>query len=80
MVHKVASTAKSHLDEARALSKDVAPPACRLLLPAVACGNYLEALEKADFNPYDPKLLRAITGTPLWHVLQVKWHLWMGTY
>lgn len=41
----------------------------------------LKALEKANFNPFDASLAKGGFGvSPLWHALQVKWHLMAKTY
>ncbi|GFR40690.1 hypothetical protein Agub_g1281 [Astrephomene gubernaculifera] len=84
VVHKVASLAKGHLDEARRLAPRLPPGAAGLMLPAVATGRYLEALEAANFDPYDARLLRehggGSGGAPLPYVLAVKWHQMRGTY
>ncbi|EFJ41732.1 hypothetical protein VOLCADRAFT_77474, partial [Volvox carteri f. nagariensis] len=56
VVHKVASLAKGHLDEARRLAPRLPPGAAGVMLPAVAVGRYLEGLEAVNFNPYETKL------------------------
>ncbi|GLC50968.1 hypothetical protein PLESTB_000451900 [Pleodorina starrii] len=85
VVHKVASLAKGHLDEARRLAPRLPRGAASVMLPAVAVGRYLEALEAANFDPYDAKLIREHGGSgegsaPLSYVLAVKWHQLRGTY
>lgn len=40
---------------------------------------WLQALERANFDPFDPSLSKGGIS-PLWHVLQVKWHLVANTY
>ncbi|KAK9908552.1 hypothetical protein WJX75_009598 [Coccomyxa subellipsoidea] len=79
VVFKVATQAKGHLDEARALSKQLPAEAKPLMLPAVAVDLYLKALEKNEFNAFAPQLQ---TGgfTPLWHQLLVKYNLLLGNY
>lgn len=83
VVHKVASLAKGHLDEARKLAPRLPPSAAGVMLPAVAVGRYLEALEARNFDPYDARLIRDHGGAgsaPLSYVFAVKWHQWRGTY
>lgn len=79
VTHKVASVAKAHLDEASALKPSVPEAARPLLLPSVACLSYLQALEKCEFDPYHPSLAKGGVS-PLWHVLQIKWHLLYKSY
>ena len=75
----VASAAKQHLEEARRLRGDVAPAARPLFLPAVAAGMYLDALEAAQFNLFDQRLLRG--GVPhLTYQLRLKWAALRGRY
>lgn len=76
---KVASVAKGHLDEARALAGKVPPEARPLLLPAVACEHYLRALERSNFDLFEPRLLRG-GASPLWHALSIKYHLLRRSY
>ncbi|GIL51418.1 hypothetical protein Vafri_7413 [Volvox africanus] len=85
VVHKVASLAKGHLDEARRLASRLPTGAAGVMLPAVAVGRYLQALEAVNFNPYDPKLIREQGGSgagsaPISYILAVKWHHLRGTY
>jgi NADH dehydrogenase [ubiquinone] 1 alpha subcomplex assembly factor 6 len=70
---------QGHLDEARELQPKVPAAARPLLLPAVAAGLYLDALQRADFDPFAPALRRG-GFSPLWHQLVVKWRLLRGTY
>ena len=78
---KVASTAKAHLDEARSLQGKLPSIARHLMLPSLAVEGYLKALEAKNFDPFHPDLVRkGGTGSPLWHVLRVKWHLWNKSY
>ncbi|KXZ44272.1 hypothetical protein GPECTOR_70g503 [Gonium pectorale] len=84
VVHKVASLAKGHLDEARRLAPRLPAGAAALMLPAVAVDRYLRDLEAANFDPWDERLQREHGGTsggaPLPYVLSVKWHQLRGTY
>jgi len=70
---------QGHLDEARELQPKVPAAARPLLLPAVATGLYLDALQRVDFDPFAPALRRG-GFSPLWHQLVVKWRLLRGTY
>eukprot|EP00798_Chlamydomonas_sp_ICE-L_P014327 gene14327-20313_t len=79
VVLAVASTAKANLEEARALQPKMPKQACGLMLPALSCQKYLQALEKSNFDPFDPSLLDLKRGA-MWHVLQVKWHLINNTF
>ncbi len=72
-------TLQGHLDEARELQPKVPAAARPLLLPAVATGLYLDALQRVDFDPFAPALRRG-GFSPLWHQLVVKWRLLRGTY
>ncbi|KAK9845392.1 hypothetical protein WJX81_005412 [Elliptochloris bilobata] len=78
-VYGVACVAKGHLDEARELRPKVPMEARPLLLPAAACGLYLDALQRAGFDPFAPALQRG-GFSPLWHQLVVKWRLLRGDY
>ena len=70
---------QGHLDEARELRPKVPAQARPLLLPAVACGLYLDALQRFGFDPFAPALQRG-GFSPLWHQLAVKWRLLRGAY
>lgn len=86
VVHAVASLAKGHLDEARRLAPRLPKGAAGVMLPAVGAGRYLDALERANFDPWAPGLAEAAgsggagKGAPLGYVLAVKYHQLMGTY
>eukprot|EP00658_Telonema_sp_P-2_P078016 TRINITY_DN7211_c0_g1_i1.p1 TRINITY_DN7211_c0_g1~~TRINITY_DN7211_c0_g1_i1.p1 ORF type:complete len:279 (-),score=65.19 TRINITY_DN7211_c0_g1_i1:413-1249(-) len=57
-VFELATWSKQHLDHARELTvPNAAMPA---LLPAAICEQYLKALEKANFNVFDPRLQQPI--------------------
>ena len=49
---------QGHLQEARKLQPKLSQPARLMMLPGVAAGMYLAALEKARFDPY----ARALAG------------------
>lgn len=74
VVHRMASAAKGHLDthaDLHGRPEAVPREARRLFLSAVACGLYLDALEKCNFNLLDQRLARG-GYSPLWYVLQLK--------
>lgn len=51
----------------------------QVLLQAVLAGQYLQALEKAGFNPFDPHLSDG-GSSPLQRVLALKWNMLWRTY
>ncbi|KAB0797213.1 hypothetical protein PPYR_08207 [Photinus pyralis] len=53
---EVASRAHQHLVKARGILKNVPEEGRRALLPAVAVHNYLDKLQKLDYNVFDPHL------------------------
>jgi NADH dehydrogenase [ubiquinone] 1 alpha subcomplex assembly factor 6 len=71
---------QGHLEEARRLCGDIPAAARPLMLPAVAAGLYLKALERHNFNAFAPELGRSGAFSPLWHQLLVKWNLMRSTY
>ena len=83
VVLKVASVAKAHLDESRALKLKLPPLllSSGMMLGSVSCEACLKALETANFDPFDPRLM-AINERPpdLMHVLRIKWHLMAKSY
>jgi NADH dehydrogenase [ubiquinone] 1 alpha subcomplex assembly factor 6 len=80
VVLAVASAAKAHLDEGRARAGDVPAAGRALMLPAVAAGMYLSALQRCDFDPFDARLQRGGGFSPLAYQLRLKWHLLRGTF
>ena len=70
---------QGHLDDARAMASDVPREARPLLLSSVGTGMYLDALERAEFDPFVPKLTKG-GFSPLWHQLVVKTRLLRRTY
>ena len=83
VVLKVASVAKAHLDESRSLKPKLPPVllSSGLMLPSVACEAYLRALETANFDPFDARLLSTNERPPgLMHVLRIKWMLMSKSY
>lgn len=70
---------QAHLDEGRDLQQKIPKEAKPLLLPAVACGLYLDALQNSSFDVSAQTMLTA-AYTPFWHQLQVKRHYLLGTY
>ena len=75
----ISAVLQGHLEEARELRPKVPAEARPLLLPAVAAGLYLDALQRAGFDPFAPALQRG-GFSPLWHQLAVKWRLLRGEY
>ncbi|RLN59990.1 hypothetical protein BBJ28_00001364 [Nothophytophthora sp. Chile5] len=56
VVFEVACRAMEHLHEARALRKDVPSESRSAFLPLVSSAMYLQKLEAANFNVFDPQL------------------------
>jgi len=80
-VHEVASVAKGHLDSARDMSGRLdksGKATAAVLLPAVATGAYLEALEAADFDVFDPELVRG--QAPLVTQARIAWAAFNGKW
>ena len=77
---QVASVAKGHLDEARALGAKVPAAGRAAFLPAVACDQYLAALEAKDFVVFDGGLATGGGVPPLMHALKLKYHMLRGSY
>ncbi|MEW5309667.1 MAG: hypothetical protein WDW38_001537 [Sanguina aurantia] len=76
---KVASIAKEHLEEGRSMGSKLPRLAKQVLLPAVAAHHYLTALEKANFNLFEPSLLQG-GASPLRHLMTIKYHMMFGTF
>ena len=70
---------QGHLDEARKLRNKIPKEACQLMLGAVSCGLYLQALEKRNFQIFTPQL-QSGGYSPLWHLLSVKYNLLRQSY
>lgn len=70
---------QAHLDEARGFQQKIAKEAKPLMLPAVACGLYLDALQQSSFDVFAQPMLKP-AYSPLWHQLQVKRHYLLGSY
>ena len=79
VVFSIASAAKGHLDVARGHVNDVPAAARPLLLPALSAGLYLSALEKAEFNVFDAKLIRG-GFSPLRYTLELKYKMLRGQF
>ena len=72
-----ASDAFERHPDVRSYREDAATAAA-VLLPAVGTGAYLDALEKRDFDVFDPGLIR---GTmPLVTQARIGWNAYRGTY
>lgn len=70
---------QGHLDEARRLQPKLPPTAKAVMLGAVACGLYLDALEKQGFHIFSPALQQGGYGS-LRHLLSTKYHSIRGTF
>ncbi len=69
------------LCQARALNKQMPKAAAAVMLPSLGCEQYLHALEAANFDPFLPSLQPPPReGSPLMHVMRVKYHLWARTF
>lgn len=71
---------QGHLDQARAMSLQLPAHARPLMMPAVAAGLYLEALERLDFDVFAPQLQRDGGFSLLWYQLLIKYNLLRNTY
>lgn len=80
VVEKVASAAKGHLDEARALQGQIPWEARPLMLPAVACGAYLDRLQSQGYNALAPSLAKGSAFAPVWHQLKVRYRFMRGSF
>lgn len=67
------------MEEARKLQRQLPREARELMLGSVACGLYLDALEKNNFQVFSPELQKG-GYTPLWHLLCLKYHSITSTY
>ncbi|KAK3744479.1 hypothetical protein QZH41_012892 [Actinostola sp. cb2023] len=56
VIYDLASMASTHMSTARSIQSKVPKTAFRALLPSVSCQIYLNKIQKADFNLFDPKL------------------------
>ncbi|KAL6979702.1 hypothetical protein U1Q18_021358 [Sarracenia purpurea var. burkii] len=80
-VFEMASVANAHIQKARELTGTVPKEARAVLLPAVPAQVILDSLSRAQFDVFDPKLMRGILGIPpLWYQMKLKWHSWRGRY
>ena len=70
---------QGHLEESRALQYRIPTEARQLLLPAVACDMYLNALEKHHFDVLAPALHQGAVS-PLAYLFRVKYHQLRRTY
>lgn len=79
VTQEVAAAAQQHLETARRLAGDVAPGVRPLFAPAVAAAMYLRALEAAQFNLFDQRMLRGAVAQ-LELQLRLKWALLRNKY
>lgn len=70
---------QGHLDEARKLQKKLPAEVRQLMLGAVGCELYLNALEKQNFQILSPQLQNG-GYSALWHLLRVKYCLLRQTF
>jgi NADH dehydrogenase [ubiquinone] 1 alpha subcomplex assembly factor 6 len=75
----LASSARAHLTEARALAPRLPRGAAAVLLPGALAGQFLGALERAGFDVFAPGL-PAGGVSHLRRAVLVKWHSLRGTY
>jgi hypothetical protein len=61
------------------MAADVPREARPLLLSSVGTGLYLDALERAGFDPFGPNLAKG-GFSPLWHQLVVKGRLLRSSF
>lgn len=71
---------QGHLDEARKACAAIPRHARPLMLSSVGVGEYLHALEAHDFDVFSPALQAVATRPTLKYQLQLKWHMYRGTY
>lgn len=71
---------QGHLTQARAMSLQLPAHARPLMMPAVAAGLYLEALERLDFDVFAPQLQRDGGFSSLWYQLLTKYSLLRNAY
>lgn len=76
----IAGAAKAHLDEARALCAAMPAEARPLMLGAIPCRLFLDALQAADFDVFDPALHKRGGVSPLKLQLEIQWASMRGTY
>ncbi len=79
LLNPVAVRLQGHLDDAREMIGSVAADGRRVMLPSVAAGLYLAALERHDFDLFSAALQPG-GFSPLRYQLQIKWHLFRNTY
>lgn len=73
-------THQAHLDEARSRRDTVPLNARPLLLSSVGAADYLQALEAHDFDVFSPALQTRAARPTLQYQLNLKWHLFRGSY
>ncbi|KXJ26920.1 NADH dehydrogenase (ubiquinone) complex I, assembly factor 6 [Exaiptasia diaphana] len=71
VVYELASTANTHMSTARSFQSKVPKAAIKTLLPGVSCQNYLDKVQKADFNMFDNSLRERNNLLPLQLLKQV---------
>ncbi|KJE92383.1 phytoene synthase [Capsaspora owczarzaki ATCC 30864] len=56
VAYELASSAHVHLQTAQAMAADLPAGTAKVLLPAVPCAEFLERIQQADFNLFEPSL------------------------
>ena len=76
VVGRVAAGAAGHLGAARALRRQLPAAAAPALLPATLAGHYLERLERAGHDPFEPAVQAVVPG----NVWRLAWARLWGRY
>lgn len=76
VVMRLAKRAREHLVEARRQRGDVPRQALPALLPARLADGYLTVLERAAFDPFDPRVQLDLPN----RALRLWWAAWRGIY
>ncbi|GMH32690.1 hypothetical protein BSKO_00524 [Bryopsis sp. KO-2023] len=79
VVKEVATRAKGYIEQARGLMDDIPKKARPLLLPVTVADMYLDALEKREFNVFDPEWTRKSVW-PIWLPIKLKYMMSLGHF
>jgi NADH dehydrogenase [ubiquinone] 1 alpha subcomplex assembly factor 6 len=77
---EVAGVARAHLQEARSMCSKLPKDASQVLLSATGAGLYLQALERCNFDLFDPALVQSGGASPLWYALTLKLNMLRGNF
>ena len=77
-VFEIASLAHGHLEEAKKLFPVLPRQSISVLFPSVRCKIFLDALLKADFNPYHPSLLE--NPSNFWYQIRLLRYFYFKTF